>query len=58
MATHEILYINKEGETQRVYAQSIEEANDLCTILERNEASYTIEDIRPSIGDILRSYAD
>lgn len=46
--THEITYLNKEDKVrvERVFGQ--EEADDIVTILDRNKAPYTIQDVRPN----------
>lgn len=48
MPTHEIVYTDKNGDVQVVHPQSTVEAIDICVILERNDALYTIEDVLPN----------
>lgn len=42
MATHEIMYVDKEGDVQTVSSQSQQETEDMVTILNRNHAMYTV----------------
>lgn len=52
MPTHEIVYVNKDDEVQVVRPMSQQETDDAIDILERNNALYTVQDLR-SIGRVV-----